>query len=150
MNSTINEEIVPSIPPRVCGDCYKCCDGHLSGSAYNKPFWKGRPCHFLTAGKCSIYGEHPQDPCKTFKCLWLANLDIPGWMRPNEVNTILVVAEQEGIQYLSVIEAGEKLRPEVLSWAVMYCLSDNFNLQYTIDGAKNRIGSTEFLKLPFI
>ncbi|MEI6797720.1 MAG: hypothetical protein WCO04_00705 [Pseudomonadota bacterium] len=142
----MTEKAIP-VPTRVCGDCSKCCDGYLQGAAYGRPFWKGRPCHFLDAGKCSIYGNHPEDPCKTFKCVWLANTDIPGWMRPNDVNAILVWRRKEGFEYLDLSEAGEKLRAEVLSWAIMYCLQHNYNLQYMIDGGLNRIGSRAFLNL---
>jgi hypothetical protein len=140
----VTEHNVP-VPARICADCSRCCEGWLQGSTYGKPFWKGRPCHFLDGGKCSIYGNHPQDPWKSFKCVWLVNPDIPGWMRPNEVNAILVWRKKGNFDYLDLSEAGEKLRAEVLSWAVMYCLHNNFNLQYMIDGGLNRIGSREFL-----
>ena len=68
-------------------------------------------------------------------------------MKPDDVNAILVWRNRDGFDYLEINEAGEKLRSEVLSWAVMYCLQNNFNLQYSIDGGINRIGSTEFLQL---
>ena len=132
---------------RVCGSCAKCCEGWLHGNAHGHAFWRGRPCHYLTAGKCSIYGNHPEDPCKSFRCQWLINDHIPGWMKPDDVNAILVWRNRDGFDYLEINEAGEKLRSEVLSWAVMYCLQNNFNLQYSIDGGINRIGSTEFLQL---
>ena len=133
--------------PRSCGSCAKCCEGWLHGSAYEKGFWRGRPCHYLTAGKCSIYGQHPDDPCKTFRCEWLANDNIPGWMKPDDVNAILVRRRKDNEDYIEITEAGEKLRSEVLSWAVMYCLGRKLNLYYSIDGGPNRIGSPEFLAL---
>lgn len=136
-----------AIPSRACGKCSKCCEGSLHGSAYGKPFWKGRPCHYLEGGQCSIYGNHPEDPCKIFKCAWLANNDIPGWMRPNDVNAILVWRKKDNIDYLDLSEAGEKLKVEVLSWTLMYCLQNNYNLRYMIDGGLNRVGSKEFLEL---
>jgi CO dehydrogenase/acetyl-CoA synthase delta subunit len=68
-------------------------------------------------------------------------------MQPNNVNAILVWRTKDNIDYLDISEAGEKLRAEVLSWAVMYCLKNNHNLQYMIDGGVNRIGSQEFLSL---
>jgi uncharacterized cysteine cluster protein YcgN (CxxCxxCC family) len=132
-------------PPRVCGTCSKCCEGHLHGSAHGHPFWKGRPCHYLESGRCSIYGNHPEDPCKVFKCEWLVNDNIPGWMKPDDVNAILVWRKEDSIDYLDIAEAGEKLRVEVLSWAIMFCLQNNYNLQYRIDGGVNRIGSKSFL-----
>ena len=133
--------------PRSCGTCTKCCEGWLHGAAYEKKFWRGRPCHYLTAGKCAIYGQHPEDPCKKFRCQWLANEDVPGWLKPDEVNAILVKRRKNDIDYLEITEAGEKLRSEVLSWAVMYCLERKLNLYYSIDGGSNRIGSPEFLAM---
>jgi hypothetical protein len=101
----------------------------------------------LVSGKCSIYGNHPDDPCKIFKCVWLVNDDIPGWMKPDNVNAILVWRKKDNIDYLDLSEAGEKLRVEVLSWAIMFCLKNSYNLQYMIDGGVNRIGSKTFLGL---
>ena len=68
-------------------------------------------------------------------------------MRPKDVNAILVWRKRDNFDYLDISESGEKLRAEVLSWAVMYCLQNNFNLQYSIDGGLNRIGSRDFLDL---
>lgn len=131
---------------RQCGPCTRCCEGWLHGSAHGKPFWRGRPCHYFE-GRCTIYGNHPDDPCKTFRCQWLDNETIPSWMRPDLVNAILVKRRKNDIDYLEINEAGEKLRVEVLSWAVMYCLQNKLNLYYTVDGGANRIGSKDFLAL---
>lgn len=68
-------------------------------------------------------------------------------MQPSNVNAILVWRKKNDIDYLDLSEAGEKLNVEVLSWAIMYCLKNKFNLQYMIDGGVNRIGSQEFLSL---
>ena len=43
-------------------------------------------------------------------------------MKPDDVNAILVRRRKNNLDYLEITEAGEKLRSEVLSWAVMYCL----------------------------
>lgn len=130
---------------RECGTCNKCCEGWLTGEAHGKPFWPGRPCHFLTAGKCGIYKTRPDSPCKSYHCLWLVDEEVPGWMKPDEVNAILTVREVNGTSFLDLTEAGEKLRSEVLSWAVMFALGKNANLRYQIAGGSNRIGSQEFL-----
>ena len=135
-----------STEPRSCGSCTRCCEGWLHGSAHGHKFWPGRPCHFFD-GKCSIYGKHPDDPCKTFRCMWLADSNIPGWLKPDLVNAILVRRRKDDIDYIEINEAGEKLRVEVLSWAVMYCLANKLNLQYKIDGGINRVGSQQFLAM---
>lgn len=132
---------------RRCGTCSKCCEGWLHGNALGHKFWRGRPCHYLVSGSCSIYGNHPDDPCKSFKCEWLKGGYIPGWMKPDEINAILIARQKDGFDYLEINEAGEKLRAEVLSWAVMHCLEHGLNLVYFIDGGLNRLGSKAFLDL---
>lgn len=68
-------------------------------------------------------------------------------MRPDLVDAILVRRHKNDMDYIEINEAGGKLRVEVLSWAVMYCLEHKLNLQYTIDGGINRIGSPQFLSM---
>ena len=133
--------------PRACGSCNKCCEGWLHGNAHGKKFWRGRPCHYLSGGACSIYADRPRDPCQTFQCEWLRNDDIPGWMKPDDVNAIFIAREKDGFSYLEINEAGETLRSDVLSWAGMHCLERNLNLVYFINGGLNRIGSEAFLSL---
>lgn len=140
-------DTVPTLPKRSCGTCSACCEGWLSGQAYGRPFWKGRPCYYLTEGKCSIYGNHPQDPCKSFRCQWLADENIPGWMKPNEIKAIIVQRRRDGIDYIECVEAGEKLRVEVLSWLVMYALRAKVNLRYFVNGGANVVGSPEFVNM---
>lgn len=67
-------------------------------------------------------------------------------MKPDEINAILVWRTAGKHGYMSIHEAGEKLRSDVLSWAVHHALANNLNLVYHIDGGHNRIGSQEFLK----
>ena len=133
---------------RECGNCTKCCDGWLTGVAYDKPFFPGRPCHFVASGdKCTIYAKRPQNPCVIYKCEWLANPDIPEWVKPNEINTIITRRkfEDSGIEYLDMSEAGEKLRAEVLSWFIMYAMEKGLNVRWQINGGANWFGSQEFL-----
>lgn len=130
---------------RQCGTCNKCCEGWLSGSANGHSFWQGRPCHYLSTGKCAIYKDRPADPCKSYSCQWLTNEDVPGWMKPDEVNAILTWRAVEGIEFLDIAEAGETLRSDVLSWAIMFALSKGVNLRYTVKGGFNRIGDADFL-----
>lgn len=140
------QPIIIEIPDRSCDGCTKCCEGWLHGEAYSHKFWRGRKCHYLCNKKCSIYENRPPYPCRTFKCQWLINKNVPQWMKPDHVNAILVSRKNNGFEYLEVNEAGEKLKSEVLSWAIMYALQHKINLLYMLDGGFNRIGSEEFLK----
>ena len=129
---------------RECGSCTKCCDGWLVGEALGHKFWPSKPCHFKGATGCTVYENRPEHPCKTYNCQWLIDDAIPNWMKPNEINAIITNREANGIKYLDVQEAGEKLRVEVLNWIVMFALSKNVNIQYRIESFPNRIGSKEF------
>lgn len=133
---------------RQCGNCTKCCEGYLAGNAYGKPFYPGRPCHFISIGKgCSIYAKRPKDPCVSYQCVWLSNSDVPEWMKPDVINTIITLRKfpDRPIEYWDVIEAGEKLDARVLSWLIMHALSNGINLRWMIDGGAQWIGSQEFL-----
>jgi hypothetical protein len=132
---------------RTCGSCSTCCNGWLTGSAYGNDFWPGRKCFYLGESGCSIYGNHPQDPCKNYKCLWLANKNIPEWMKPNLSGVILNEKSINGIPYVEAVEAGEKMDAAVLNWIFTQYAEDRFkNIRYQIDGGWNWMGSPEFVE----
>jgi hypothetical protein len=130
---------------RTCGDCTACCEGWLDGVAYDRYFWPGRPCHFVTKEGCSIYKDRPEEPCKSFQCAWLINDKVPEWLKPSISKVILVYREKNGVQYLSASEAGSKMPVEVLSWLFMEYANGNIpNLMYQIHGYWNYAGTKEF------
>ena len=133
---------------RKCGSCQKCCEGHLHGEANGYTFWKSRKCHFLSTAGCSIYETRPDVPCKSYKCMWLADEEqkIPEWMKPDEANAILTWRNVENVEFIELIEAGETMRAEVLSWAIQYALNNDLNLHYQINSGWNKIGDPEFLE----
>jgi hypothetical protein len=131
---------------RECGDCTKCCEGFLVGSVQGKDFYPGKPCHFIEIGKgCTIYKDRPVDPCKRYKCGWLVDEEMPEWLKPNQSNVIIDVRDAEGIPFINVIEAGETLRSDVLSWLITNALNKAWNLRWTIKDSSHWIGSQEFL-----
>lgn len=131
---------------RECGNCTKCCEGYLSGEAKGKPFFGGRPCHFVNIGKgCSIYKERPLNPCVAYKCAWIKDDRLPEWFKPNAINAIVDFRKIEGIEYIDVVEAGEPLRIDVLSWLIMYAINNSMNLHWTIKNGNHYFGSKEFL-----
>lgn len=133
---------------RQCGDCTKCCEGYLVGEALGKTFFRGKPCHFVAIGTgCTVYAKRPKDPCVTYKCQWLVNSDIPEYMKPSLIDTIIDKRKtKSGIEYLNVIEAGTTLSAGVLSNLLMYALGNKINISWEIEGGKNWIGSEEFLQ----
>ena len=133
---------------RSCDGCAKCCEGWLAGEAYGHAFFRGRPCFFLNK-TCSIYDNRPAEPCKSFKCGWLASPEFPEWMKPDLSNVIInrSKSKDKDIDYFILVEAGSILSVKVLSWMIQWTLNNNQNLLYYIDGGMNRIGSKEFLEL---
>jgi hypothetical protein len=133
-------------PKRECDGCTKCCDGWLFGTAHNHEFWPGKKCHFVGVGGCSIYNQRPEDPCKTFSCVWKFDERIPNWMKPNLVNAIVVQRQLNEHSYIEIHEAGGRLDPTVLSWFFMKYATGVFtNIRYQLDGGWQSIGSLDFL-----
>ena len=131
---------------RSCGTCHACCDGHLSGEAYGHKFWQGRKCFFVNESGCTIYGNHPISPCKNYKCVWLEDKSIPEWMRPDLSKVILTRETINGIPYVSIKEAGQKIDSSILNWIFTQYAEDKFeNIRYQIDGGWNWMGSQEFV-----
>ena len=130
---------------RSCGSCTKCCEGHLLGEVKGKPFFKGNPCHFLSIGTgCTIYGERPKDPCVVFKCGWLSSDEVPEWMKPDQINTIINFSFIKNIPYVELIESGSALRADVLTWFFNYAMKNNLNLKWQVNGGYHWVGTTEF------
>lgn len=133
--------------PRKCGECTACCEGWLEGEALGHKFYRGRPCHFLGDGCCSIYSVRPEDPCKSYKCMWLTSNAIPNWMRPDKCGVILTQRSEKGIPYVHATETDRKMDSAVLSWVIQACFNNGWNLRYTIDHGNNYLGSKEFAEV---
>lgn len=133
---------------RSCGDCTKCCEGYLTGSAKEKTFFKGKPCHFIEIGKgCMIYKDRPKDPCKSYQCMWVAGTELPEWMKPNKINAIVDMQKTaKGLVYLRLNEAGSRLDSRVLTWLIEYVLSNQINFFWNVDGGSHWLGSPDFCK----
>ena len=132
---------------RACDGCTKCCEGWLSGEAHGHAFFRGRPCFFLNKG-CSIYDTRPQEPCRSYKCAWLDDMQFPEWMKPDLANVIINKTKHNDIAFYTLVEAGSRLDVRVLSWMVQWALNNKQNLMYYIDSGVNRVGSPEFLEMP--
>jgi hypothetical protein len=144
---------LPIINNRSCADCTKCCEGHLAGDIRGNymgmmPDKTIKPCIFVEVGKgCKEYEKRPVDPCRTFKCDWLTNPDMPESFKPNRSNSIFVTRTIKGIEYMKLIEAGRKLDSEVLSWAISYALANDINFAWTVLDNIFWVGNEEFNKM---
>lgn len=138
---------LPIVPKRECGSCTKCCEGFLSGVAREKPFFKGRSCHFVSKGKgCTIYSTRPKEPCATFQCVWLTNQDFPEWLKPDLENVIFTQRFTNGISYIVLHEAGNVVASRVLSWFFTYATERGLNFVWEVEGGLSYFGSTEFVE----
>ena len=143
-NSLVNESLLKQ---RSCSNCTKCCEGSLSGEVFGKTFYSGKPCHFVKLNEgCSVYKIRPNNPCASYKCVWLVNADIPEWMKPNISNAILDFRKINEIEYIELHQAGASLDAKVLSWFITYATNNKYNFAWTIDNGKHWIGSFEFLE----
>jgi len=111
---------------RSCDGCSKCCEGWLSGEAYGYKFSPGLRCAFLNKG-CSIYPNHPDDPCKSFECEWKSNRSLPEWLKPDKVNAIILKKYLEKHQYYMIVAAGSTIDTKVKKWANDFSLESLSN-----------------------
>jgi hypothetical protein len=133
---------------RVCGDCTKCCEGWFQGSANGKPFYTGRPCHYVALGEgCSIYEQRTDEPCEAYKCAWLIDENIPFWFKPNKANIICTWREtKEGVSYLDVQECGVQIEAVYLNWLLTTQAKAGFNMRYKVKGGYNYAGDAKFIQ----
>lgn len=148
-------DLLPTVEGRSCGECTKCCEGHLSGEiklSDGRESWIGQeedgtlhPCGFLKLGEgCGAYSERPTIPCKVFKCDWLTNPSIPESFKPDRSRAIFSTRTINGIEYMKLIEAGGKLDSEVLSWAIEYALMNGINFSWRVLENIFWLGNEEF------
>lgn len=132
---------------RTCDGCTKCCEGYLTGEAFGKTFYPGKPCHFATPGVgCAIYAKRPHDPCVTYQCAWRQDDTLPMWMKPSLIGSIIDQRTTTGgTPYLKVHEAGQRLDSAVLTWLIEYALGNGINLLWAIEGGTHYIGSPDFV-----
>jgi hypothetical protein len=131
---------------RVCGECTECCTGTLTGEVQGHMFDVTTPCFFLKENKCSIYANRPDDPCKNYSCMWINNLEIPDFMRPDLSNVVLTQLNINGIYYIEAREAARKsMSTSILSNLIMYAFHTNQNLVYHVNGQFYWIGEPRFM-----
>ena len=140
----IQEPTFVNARKRSCDGCTACCEGWLTAEVHGKYMYSGRMCHFKGKGQCTIYDQRP-GLCSAFRCEWLANNDIPEWLKPDLSHTIMYRRMIGEIEYINVMETGVKIDSTILNWIVLHALQNGLNIRYMVNGGWNFIGSTEFL-----
>jgi len=69
-------------------------------------------------------------------------------MKPNKCGAIIKEKQLDGVKFLEISEAGQKLDSEILSWAVNAMVGQMFvNLKYQVSSGWNYFGTEEFFKM---
>ena len=132
---------------RSCEGCTKCCEGWLSATINGEDMYPGKPCKSVDLGVgCTIYKTRPEDPCKTFECIWRATDYVPEKFKPSETGQILAAQKLYGIDYLGMAYAGEEIDPEFLSWFVTFAVGRQLNVEWSVDGVLYALGSPAFME----
>jgi hypothetical protein len=133
--------------PRECGDCTKCCEGHLRASVDGYPITVNTPCHFVEVGVgCKRYETRIMYPCKAFNCSWITNKDIPENLKPNKINVIFKNGDLHEHKYIILVPAPDDPTPELLIWAKEYFEKTNINIIYYVGDDIKYIGNDLFKK----
>ena len=109
---------------RSCGTCTKCCEGWLPTTIHGKEVKVGSPCQYVSLDGCSIYADRPVNPCVKFKCVWLADEEVPDWVKPENSGVIAQIIKQD----IVVTPAGQTVSSEYSTWAKAY--SEQHALRY--------------------
>jgi hypothetical protein len=125
--------LISAVQHQPCGDCHRCCQGHLWGEAYGHQFRKGKPCGWLGDQGCLIYPNHPQDPCKSFVCGWKSQGRWPAQLRPDKSNVIFVTRWAGEHRYWHGVNCSTRLDHTVFDWALQHHRSTGENLVLTRD-----------------
>lgn len=137
---------------KVCGECTACCEGFLNADlTFDGVTYKVRPetpCPMIHNHSCKVYNT-PLKPttCDNYSCMWLDNLDIPDYMRPDRCKVILTEKKIQNISYIQMIEMGKKVDSSILAEVIQYAFFNSKNLEYVVDGKNYHLGSPEFMNL---
>lgn len=130
---------------RSCEGCTRCCEGWLGANINGHEMYPGKPCFFVEQGVgCKIYVDRPEDPCKTFQCMWRADDRVPIEFKPSDIGSLITTQQINGIEYLALVECGETMRPEVVSWFMLHAVSNKINAEWKVNGKSFWIGMPDF------
>lgn len=131
-----------------CGDCTKCCDGSLTATIRGHDMYPGKPCFFVQLGKgCGDYDNRPEDPCRSYKCFWLSNEDMPEEFKPSLSGIIINFHQESGLEYLKIVQVESVINKDLIDWIIGYITKLNINAAFHINDKIYYIGSTKFVEV---
>jgi len=149
LEKTLAEKInlLEVLNSKSCASCTKCCEGYLSANIKGHEMDLGKPCPFVIKDVgCGDYKNRPEDPCVGFECEWRRNPYFDEWLSP-KISGILFTRQHlrpSNIPYLKITEAGSKLTPKILTWAVKYAEENELNLAWDENSKLTFVGSKSF------
>ena len=139
---------------RECGDCTACCEGWLADKSLDMSV--GKPCQHCEKSGCAIYEKRPENPCRTFRCVWLGNpAEFPEDMRPDVSGVIVMDGRDWGEwEVLRAAPVGAEIPPETLERLRVYTQQKDIPLifyendvegeMFTGGGRQRAYGSQKF------
>lgn len=132
---------------RSCGDCTRCCEGHLYADVKGHIMSPGNPCPILQIGKgCSDYENRPENPCRTFNCQWISNPQVPEDLYPKTSGVLITVQQINDIKFMKLHCAPNEPTADQLTWFIMYGLKNKINIAWDTLLKKYWMGDTMFTK----
>lgn len=132
---------------RSCEGCTKCCEGWLSANILGEDMYPGKACQFVEPSVgCTIYKTRPEDPCKTFECIWRATDYVPEKFSPTNTGQMIVAQRLYGIDYLVMVYSGQEVDPEFLSWFTTFAVGRQLNVEWSVQGVLYALGSPAFME----
>ena len=130
---------------RACGACTACCEGWAAGEIRGHAMYPGQHCHFLVAGRCTIYAERPVSPCRNFVCGWLGEPEhFPEAFRPDRLGVIVIrIRWREQPAYV-LLSAGRAPDERLLEWMRAFSRRTRRPFFYEHAGEKLGFGPPEF------
>lgn len=138
---------------RNCGECTACCDGWVTSKAVGLS--PGVACKHCTVSGCAIYEDRPEDPCRTFKCRWLADPDgLDESLRPDKCGAIAKFTSWKSWTLLTLVPVGAQVPEATLKEMTSYAYAKALPLvwferakDFTKDHAVSKFaaGPEEFL-----
>lgn len=131
---------------RSCNGCTKCCEGWLSANIKGHDMYPGKPCYFVEIGiGCKEYEDRPKDPCISYNCMWVSNIDVPEEFSPINTGVIIDIQNRENnISFVCLTPAPNNPSIEMLSWAVVYAVSNQLNIAWWLDNKVYWFGDNIF------
>lgn len=130
---------------RNCNGCVRCCDGSVSANIHGFEMGRNSPCFLLDQEnkRCGDYMGRP-GLCRTFRCHYLTNPDMPEEVNPRDMNALVAIYEIEGHEYMMLCHTKDAPSPELVEWATNYCNEKDLNLCWWADGKLYQRGSAGF------